>query len=57
MAKRSAFRETYAVKKVGKRYAVLRLTKIGRIMEITTRLSTHPTRLDATIRLREMGQS
>jgi len=57
MAKRSSLRETYKVKKLGRRYAVLRITKIGVVMEITTRLSTHATRLDATIRLREMGQA
>jgi hypothetical protein len=57
MAKRSSLRETYKVKKLGRRYAVLRITKVGVVMEITTRLSTHATRLDATIRLREMGQA
>jgi hypothetical protein len=55
--KRSALRESFAVKKVGRRYAVIRTTKIGRIFEQTLRLSMHPTRLDALIRLREMGES
>ena len=55
--KRSALRESYAVKKVGRRYAVVRTTKIGRVFEQTLRLSTHATRLDALIRLREMGVS
>jgi hypothetical protein len=55
MAKRSSVRETYAVKKVGKRYAVVRVTKIGRVFEMSLRLSMHTTRLDAAIRLREIG--
>jgi hypothetical protein len=53
--KRSLVRETYAVKKVGKRYAVVRTTKVSRVLELVVRLSTHASRLDATIRLREMG--
>lgn len=48
-------RETYTVAKVGKRYAVVRITKIGRGFKQELRLSTHKTRLDATIRIREMG--
>jgi len=55
MAKRSSLRETYKVKKVGRRYAVLRTTKVGRTLELVIRLSTHESRLAANIRLREMG--
>lgn len=53
--KRSSLRETFKVIKVGRRYAITRTTKVGRLIEITIRASTHATRLDATIRLREMG--
>jgi hypothetical protein len=53
--KRSALRESFKITKVGKRYAIARTTKVGKLVEITVRTSTHATRLDATIRLREMG--
>jgi len=53
--KRSSIRETYKVKKVGKRYAIVRTTKVGRSLELVIRLSTHESRLAANIRLREMG--
>ena len=53
--KRSSMREVYKVVKVGKRYAIARTTKVGKLVEITVRTSTHATRLDATMRLREMG--
>ena len=53
--KRGSIRETFKIVKVGRRYAIARTTKVGRVIEITIRTSTHATRLDATIRLREMG--
>lgn len=55
--KRSSMRENYKVVKVGKRYAINRTTKVGKLVEITVRTSTHATRLDAAMRLREMGAS
>ena len=49
-------KEKLVLEKRGRRYALVRSSKVGRVIEIRTTLSTHKTQLDATIKMREIGE-
>jgi len=48
-------REKLAIEKRGKRYAIVRVTKVARLVELRVTLSTHASRLDAHERIRVYG--
>ena len=53
---RRPLREKLAIEKRGRRYAVVRITKVARLIELRVTLSTHGTRLDAHERVKAIGE-